>query len=409
MVLRLCLAVATVVLFLALWVVVPPPTYPALILAVGAPEVAAWLMVVSVAVGLAAGRAVGRSWLARLTVLAAAGAIALAVMPFVRFPGTARRFDVAMRTALGADYLCGVPAGVLRSMRPRTLDPLELFAGLDAGHARITRGVRFAVHDGVPLTLDVFRPERAGTYASVVQIYGGAWQRGAPGNDSAPAAYLASHGYVVFAIDYRHAPRWRWPAQLADVRAALRWIEVHGPEYGADPERIALIGRSSGAQLALVGAYAPGAPPVRAVVSYYGPVDLVEGYRHPPSPDPLHVRGIEEAFLGGTPDEVPELYREASPITYAAHPLPPTLLVYATRDNVVEARFGALLDERLRATGTTSVLLEIPWSEHGFDAVTGGPGAQLALYYTERFLAWSLRSSDSTSCARSRSTLHHLQ
>lgn len=407
--LRLCLAVATIVLFLALWIVVPPPTYPALILAVGAPEVAAWLIAVSVAIALVAGRAVGRSWLARLTVLAAAAAIALAAMPFVRFPGTARRFDAAMRAALGADYLCGVPPGVLRSMRARTLNPLELFTGLEAGHARITRGVRFAVNDGVPLTLDIFRPERAGTYATVIQIYGGAWQRGAPGNDSAPAAYLASHGYVVFALDYRHAPRWRWPAQLADVRAALRWIEEHGREYGADPERIALIGRSSGAQLALVGAYEPGAPPVRAVVSYYGPVDLVEGYRHPPTPDPLHVRGIEEAFLGGTPDKVPELYREASPITYTARPLPPTLLVYAARDHVVEARFGALLDERLRATGTTSVLLEIPWSEHGFDAVTGGPGAQLALYYTERFLAWSLRSSDSTACARSRSALHHLQ
>ena len=341
--------------------------------------------------------------------LAAVLSIGLAALPFVRFPKTARRFDAAMRAALGAEYLCAVPADVLSAMRTHTLSPLELFTGLEAGHARIVRGVRFAVNDGVPLTLDIYRPERAGSYASVVQIYGGAWQRGAPDNDSAYATYLASHGYVVFAIDYRHAPRWRWPAQLADARAALRWIEEHGREYDADPERLALIGRSSGAQLALVSAYAPGAPPVRAVVSYYGPVDLVEGYRHPPTPDPLHVRGIEEAFLGGGPDEVPERYREASPVTYATRPLPPTLLVYGARDHVVEARFGALLHERLRATGTTSVLLEIPWSEHGFDALTGGPGAQLALYYTERFLAWSLRSSDSAACASSRSALHHLQ
>src|SRR2546425_2813036 len=103
-------------------------------------------------------------------------------------------------------------------------------------------------------------------------------QRGAPGDNSAFDSYLATHGFVVFAIDYRHAPRWRWPAQLADVRAALEWIGRHGTEYGADPNRLAVLGRSSGAQLAMVASYARGGPPVRAVVSYYGPVDLVEGY-----------------------------------------------------------------------------------------------------------------------------------
>ena len=71
MVLRSCLGIATFVLFLALWIVVPPPNYPALILAVGAPEMGAWLIVVSVVLAFVAGRARGRSWLARLTVLAA--------------------------------------------------------------------------------------------------------------------------------------------------------------------------------------------------------------------------------------------------------------------------------------------------------------------------------------------------
>jgi acetyl esterase/lipase len=252
------------------------------------------------------------------------------------------------------------------------------------------RGVKFAVNDGVPLTMDIYRPASAGTYPAVVQIYGGAWQRGAPGDNAEFASYLAAHGFVVFAIDYRHAPRWQWPAQLADVRAALAWIAEHGKEFDADTGRLALLGRSSGAQLAMVAAYAPGGPPACAVVSYYGPVNLVEGYRRPPRPDPLDVRSIEEAFLGGTPDDALDRYRSASPITYAERPLPPTLLVYAARDHVVEARFGEMLYQKLRATGTPSVLLEIPWAEHAFDEVSGGPGAQLALYHTERFLAWAL-------------------
>ena len=70
----------------------------------------------------------------------------------------------------------------------------------------------------------------------------------------------------------------------------------------------------------------------------------------------------------------------------------PTLLIYGTRDHIVEARFGRMLHERLLATGTTSVLLEIPWAEHAFDAVANGPSAQIALYYTERFLAWAVAS-----------------
>jgi acetyl esterase/lipase len=275
-------------------------------------------------------------------------------------------------------------------MRRKPLVVADLFRGIDPGDARVTRGVPFAMHDGVPLTLDVYRPPRSGRFPAVVQIYGGAWQTGAPSANEAFARYLAGHGYVVFAIDYRHAPRWRWPAQLADVQAALRWVRANGVSYGADPARLALVGRSSGGQLAMVAAYGPDAPAVRAVVIYYGPVDLTEGYRHPPRPDPLHVRRVEEAFLGGTPDEQPLRYREASPITYVTRPLPPTLLIYAGRDHIVEPRFGAMLQQRLQKTGTTSVLLEIPWAEHAFDAISNGPSAQLALYQTERFLAWAL-------------------
>jgi acetyl esterase/lipase len=204
----------------------------------------------------------------------------------------------------------------------------------------------------------------------------------------------------VFAIDYRHAPEWRWPSQIEDVRAALEWIRVHGGEYDADVSRLALLGRSAGAHLAMLAAYEESSRsplasaerllPVAAVVSYYGPVDLTDGYRNPPRPDPLDVRAIEEAFLGGTPDLLPDRYREASPITYVSRSLPPSLLIYGSRDHIVMSRFGAMLDGRLRAAGATSVFLEIPWAEHAFDVIPNGPSGQLSLHYTEQFLAWAL-------------------
>src|SRR4029077_21107865 len=101
------------------------------------------------------------------------------------------------------------------------------------------------------------------------------------------------------------------------------------------------------------------------------------------------VRSIEEAFLGGIPDLVPDRYREASPITYVSGRLPPSLLIYGSRDQVVLRRFGAMLDDRLRAAGSTSVLLEIPWAAHAFDSIPNGPSGPLSLFYTARVLAWA--------------------
>lgn len=175
------------------------------------------------------------------------------------------------------------------------------------------------------------------------------------------------------------------------MQAALAFIGQHASEYETDLERMALLGRSAGAHLAMLAAYRPNAPRIRAVVNYYGPVDLTEGYNDLPHPDPINVRAVLKAFLGGSPDELPQLYRQASPISYVTRPLPPSLLVYGGRDHIVQAKFGRSLSERLRAVGSRAIFLEIPWAEHAFDAVFNGVSNQLALYYTERFLAWILQ------------------
>jgi acetyl esterase/lipase len=196
---------------------------------------------------------------------------------------------------------------------------------------------------------------------------------------------------VVWAIAYRHAPRYRFPAQIEDVQAALAFIQQHATEYETDLERIALLGRSAGAHLAMLAAYRPDAPRIRAVVNYYGPVNLTKGYYDLPHPDPIDVRAVLKAFLGGSPDELPELYRQASPISYVSQPQPPSLLVYGGQDHIIQAKFGRTLGDRLQAVGSQVIFLEIPWAEHAFDAVFNGVSNQLALYYTERFLAWALQ------------------
>jgi acetyl esterase/lipase len=388
---RLLFAAALVVAFLTSWIVLPAPILPLLLFGVGAPEVSAWLVLAGVILCALIVAMAGRgTWAAAALVLAAVATV-VASTPFVRLPSVVRQFDAMMRAALGDSFLGNLPHDRRAGMRAAPVVVLDLFRGVNAGDARIARGIAFAAPAGVRLTFDVYRPTATGRYPAVVQIYGGAWQRGGPGDNQAFATYLAAHGYVVFAIDYRHAPAWRWPAQIEDVRSALEWIRDHAGEYDADASRLALVGRSSGAQLALIAAFEAGPVPVRAVVGYYGPVDLADGYRNPPKPDPLDVRSIEETFLGGTPDAAADRYTAASPITYVSRQAPPTLLIYGGRDHVVLPRFGAELDARLRASGTTSVFLEIPWAEHAFDLVGNGPSGQLSLYYTERFLAWAFQ------------------
>ena len=360
------LAVSAILLFLSVWIVVPAPTFLFYPLAVGAPEVSPVLLAGGLLLLAISARHARRRAVARLALMCAATASLLSLLPVVQLPIALTRFNRAM---------------ALTTADPPRKRPDDV---------QVTRGVPFSKADGVPLSLDVYRPAATGTFPIVMQIYGGSWQSGAPTSQEWFSRYFAERGYVVVAIDYRHAPEWKWPEQIVDVRTALYWISEQGGKFGGDPSRIVLVGRSAGAQLAMRLAYQEGPSSIRGVVNYYGPVDLAEGWRHPPDPDPADVRGILEAFIGGTPDQKPEHYRHASPITWISKTSAPTLSIYGSRDHIVEARFGRKLDAALAGAGATSVLLELPWSEHAFDAVPNGMGRQVALSYTERFIAWAV-------------------
>ncbi len=384
----LALGLAVPAAFVAMWIVVPAPNRALLPLAVGAPEVSALLLLVAVIALLLALVDLRRQARARWAALCAVVAIGLSASPFVRFHAVADDAEQSLRLALGGDYLARIPAVQRAHFRAAPLMVASLFRGLGVpSDTVLTRRARIVDASGAQMTYDVYQPTTAGVHPVLVQIYGGAWQRGEPSDFAEFATYIAAQGYVVFAIDYRHAPQYRFPSPLDDVRAALRLLNANAARWNADMTRLVLIGRSAGAHLAMLAAYAPDAPPIRGVIDYYGPVDLVEGYRHPPSPDPLQVRLVEEALMGGTPDAMPERYRVASPISFVTRHLPPTLLIYGGRDHIVEPRFGDLLAGRLRAEGNTVIHVEIPWAEHAFDTVPNGPSGQLARYVTERFLA----------------------
>jgi acetyl esterase/lipase len=336
----IAIAVSAVSVFLSLCILVPAPAVRLMPFTVAAPELAHWILLIDL---LSLILAVA---FYRPAILFAAASLGIAAWPVVS----------AWR--MGAP-----PTAIYRIIRTGAIQPEIL-----------------------PLNILYYRPPGVGPHPVLIEIYGGAWQRGVPARDEVLNRYLSARGYAVFAIEYRHAPAFTFPAQLEDVRAALAFIHANANRYDADPDRIALLGRSAGGQLALLAAYETGPVPIRGVISIYGPTNLTRGYQELPWPDPIDVRLTLATYLGGSPAQLPDRYLAASPFTYADRPVPPTLLIQGQRDHVVKPVFARALFEKLRASGNRASLLEIPWAEHSFDEVPSGLGTQLALQSIEEFL-----------------------
>ena len=194
-------------------------------------------------------------------------------------------------------------------------------------------------------------------------------------------------GYSVAVVEYRTAPEFRFPAALEDVRQALAYLKENTANLGVDPGKFVLLGRSAGAQLALLEAYASGDESIRGVVSFYGPTDLPYAYAHPTNPRVADIQRPLEDYLGGSPGERDEAYREASPINFASPSSPPTLLVHGSRDDMVQLIQSERLAARLQGVSVPHLLVRLPWATHGFDHNIRGPGGQLSTYVVEAFLA----------------------
>ena len=377
-------------LFLSLWIVISAPTFFLLPLGVCAPELSPWLFIIN-AIALVWAIVVNKGWLSYFMVVCSMLGLSISLLPMLQLPPTNQRFEQEMSRALGKDYLNNIPQNLRSSMRPRPFSLTDAFRGIPTQKVRIDRGIVFASPDGVDLKLNTYRPWQEGKYPALIVIHGGAWRSGTPNGYEQFSCYMAARGYSVVTIDYRHAPKYKFPQQLEDVNTALQYIRDRAADLEIDLDKMVIMGRSAGGHLASLAAYQD-VIPWQAVINYYGPTDLTEGYYDLPSPDPIDIQDVLENFLGGTPEEKLPEYQQASPINYIKPDLPPSLLVYPSRDRLVQAKFGQELYDKLIANDNTAILLEIPWAEHAFDAVFFGVSNQLILYYTERFLAFTLNS-----------------
>lgn len=253
--------------------------------------------------------------------------------------------------------------------------------------------LEYAQPDGKPLLLDVWRPDPAPRrpMPAVIWVHGGGWSMGSRKDN--PSRFLAEAGYFTVSIDHRRAGDAVYPAQLLDLKAAVRWLRSHAKEYNVDPNRIGVWGHSSGGHLAALlgttGGVAEfdgtGSPStkVQAVVDLAGPIDLLQTGVNPESAATMEAR-----LLGGPLKEQADAARRANPVTYVSEDDPPFLILHGAKDTVVALKHGEVLDAALRQAGVESTLAVIPEVDHSlvWGATAVPPVAERVLAFFDKHL-----------------------
>ena len=243
----------------------------------------------------------------------------------------------------------------------------------------VMRDVTYGNAGSVALKLDIYYPKSATeAVPAVVYVHGGAWIQGdkATGAGATEIPELVNRGFLVVSVNYRLAPQHKWPAQIEDVKCAIRFLRAHAAEYGIDPQRIGAWGGSAGGHLvAMLGTtdasaelegssgYPEQSSRVQAVVDMFGPADLSVLFRG--NQGDL----LEQVF--GTADPNSQIARLASPVTYVSADDPPFLILQGDKDNVVPPEQSQIIYDRLLAEGVPARLVVVKNAGHGFIPLGG--------------------------------------
>jgi acetyl esterase/lipase len=237
------------------------------------------------------------------------------------------------------------------------------------------KDVEYKNINGKSLQLDLYVPKNIEKPAPLlVFIHGGSWKGGKREDYLVYLIAFAKKGYITATVSYRLLEDGPYPACIEDVTDAVSWFYKNGETYGYDPDRIALVGGSAGAHLALLAAYGWQRPgemidslqtankhKIKAVVDIYGPTDLSTKY--------LRTHPLVTDFLAHTYQENPGIFSEASPLHYLNKNNPPTMILHGTSDNLVPVSQSDTLKVRLDKLGVPNVYYRVPFWPHAMDVV----------------------------------------
>jgi acetyl esterase len=125
--------------------------------------------------------------------------------------------------------------------------------------------IEYLRHNGSPLLARLFRPRGAGPFPTIVEVHGGAWCLMDRTNDTPVNEPLARSGVIVVALDFRMPPEAPYPASMADINYGVRWVKSHVGEFGGRPDRVGLMGSSSGGHQVMLAAMRPDDPRYAAI------------------------------------------------------------------------------------------------------------------------------------------------
>jgi acetyl esterase/lipase len=258
--------------------------------------------------------------------------------------------------------------------------------------------VVFAEPDGHKLQLDLLVPADIPKPPLVVYIHGGAWSQGS--RKEQPFAWLSKSGFAVASIEYRFAKDAIYPAQIQDCKAAVRWLRAHAGEYGYDATRIAAIGTSAGAHLAVllgttngnkqlegdVGGNSSESSNVAAVVDFFGPVDFI--LRAKTQPEMTNVPGSRVYnLLGGAPKDREELAKLASGAWQVSPDDAPLLIFHGEADKTVLPGQSERLYEVAKAAKLEASIHLVPKAGHDVTPFLADPkNKELVVEFLTKYL-----------------------
>jgi acetyl esterase/lipase len=237
----------------------------------------------------------------------------------------------------------------------------------------VEEGIIYGQTDDFELSLDLARPTKGGgPYPALIFIHGGWWRAKSRKDYAQNIRKAAERGYVAITVDHRLTSatkggkvRYPFPAQVHDVKCAARWLRANAKKYNIDPKRIGAVGWSSGGHLALMLGLTDSSDKlegkcgkmryssnVQAVVNLAGITELESCY-HGSRVGKLPIQKL----LGGTPDEIPQSYKTASPISFVSKDDPPVLTIQGDEDPYVPPSQAVLLDNKMKDVGASHSLI----------------------------------------------------
>jgi acetyl esterase/lipase len=267
----------------------------------------------------------------------------------------------------------------------------------DAQAAREYKDVVYVTVDGKDLGLDVYVPAGVQSPPLLIWVHGGAWSSGTKAQ--APMIFVAN-GFAVASLDFRQSTEARFPAQVHDIKAAIRFLRAKASTYGYRTNRVAIGGSSSGGHLAAlvgvsnghkelegsVGVHSMESSAVQAILDYYGASDL-NTILAQSTPFGLNMRRPAlERLLGALPEQVRELATLASPVTHVDRGDPPLYLLHGDQDPQMPINQSHELDGAYKKLGLDVTLDVVHGAAHGGEAFMSGEYLTRALAFLKRTL-----------------------